>query len=118
MSIEELNHPAVPEIDAYDGHVEGGHKHGMTDKGYVVVAFLLALLTALEVSLTYLHLPGWIFMTALLGLMTAKFLTVVGRFMHLKFDNKIFSWLFYSGLILAVLVYSAALATFQFFQRS
>jgi cytochrome c oxidase subunit 4 len=36
--------------------------------------------------------------------------------MHLKFDNKIFSFMFYLGLILAVLVYSAALATFHFFQ--
>ena len=47
--------------------------------------------------------------------MAVKFVTVVSYFMHLKFDNRIFSWLFYSGLILAVLVYVAALCTFQFF---
>jgi cytochrome c oxidase subunit 4 len=35
--------------------------------------------------------------------------------MHLKFDNKIFSYLFYSGLILAVSVYIVALMTFRFF---
>jgi cytochrome c oxidase subunit 4 len=35
----------------------------------------------------------------------------------LKFDNKIFSWLFYAGLFLAIGVYVTALATFQFFLR-
>ena len=41
--------------------------------------------------------------------MAIKFLTVVSFFMHLKFDNKMFSCLFYSGLFLAVCVYVAAL---------
>jgi cytochrome c oxidase subunit 4 len=35
--------------------------------------------------------------------------------MHLKFDSKIFSFLFYTGLGLALFVYIAALATFKFF---
>jgi cytochrome c oxidase subunit 4 len=35
--------------------------------------------------------------------------------MHLKFDHKLFSFLFYTGLILAVSVFAAALATFHFF---
>jgi len=37
--------------------------------------------------------------------------------MHLKFDNKVFSWMFYAGLFLAVGVYVAALSTFHFFLR-
>ena len=51
----------------------------------------------------------------LLILMAIKFVSVVSVFMHLKFDNKIFSWCFYAGLILALAVYIATLATFQFF---
>ena len=35
--------------------------------------------------------------------------------MHLKFDNRLFSFLFYMGLVLAVGVYAVALATFHFF---
>jgi cytochrome c oxidase subunit 4 len=35
--------------------------------------------------------------------------------MHLKFDNKLFSYMFYSGLILAITVYVGALSTFKFF---
>jgi len=38
--------------------------------------------------------------------------------MHLKFDNKLFSYLFYSGLVLAIGVYVAFLATFHFFTGS
>ena len=50
--------------------------------------------------------------------MAPKFVTVVSYFMHLKFDNKIFSFMFYMGLMLAVVVYCAALATFHFFSPS
>ena len=103
--------------DHDSSHAEGHddtHGHGLTDIGYVKVALVLALLTALEVMLTYVDI-GAAFLPVLLILMAVKFVTVVSYFMHLKFDNRIFSWLFYSGLILAVLVYVAALCTFQFF---
>ncbi|CAB4870075.1 unannotated protein [freshwater metagenome] len=106
---------AAPGDDA--AHADGGHHehaHGLTDLGYVKVAIFLAVLTGMEVSLTYVHI-GAFFMPILLILMVVKFVTVVSYFMHLKFDNKIFSWLFYSGLILALGVYLAALCTFQFF---
>jgi cytochrome c oxidase subunit IV len=93
--------------------VAKGH-HAATDKQYVLVALILMVMTAAEVTLSYLDV-GWIFLPALLVLMTAKFLTVVSYFMHLKFDHKIFTFLFYMGLILAVSVYAAALATFHFF---
>ena len=65
-------------------------------------------------SLTYLDF-GAFFLPVLLILMAAKFFTVVSYFMHLKFDNQLFSFLFYMGLLLAVGVYAAALATFKFF---
>jgi cytochrome c oxidase subunit 4 len=48
-------------------------------------------------------------------LMVVKFVTVVSYFMHLKFDNKLFTYLFYSGLLLAISVYCGFLATFKFF---
>jgi len=50
-------------------------------------------------------------------LMVIKFVIVVSYFMHLKFDNKIFSYLFYAGLLLAVAVYCGFLATFKFFLK-
>ena len=81
---------------------------------YIVVALILAALTALETS-TYWIDFGPFFMPALLIMMTIKFFMVVMLFMHLKFDNRLFGLLFYAGLFLAVFVYIAALATFQFF---
>jgi len=52
---------------------------------------------------------------SLLIMMVVKFIIVVSYFMHLKFDNKLFSWVFYAGLILALTVYAIFLATFHFF---
>jgi len=83
---------------------------------YIKVAGALAVITALEVALYYLDLHSW-YMPILLTLMVIKFLTVVSVFMHLKYDNKLFSALFYSGLILALVVYTIALLTFRFFDR-
>ena len=96
--------------DHHDEHAE----HGMSVAGYVKVALILAALTALEVA-TYFVDFGPFFMPVLLILMVLKFFIVVSYFMHLKFDNKLFSFMFYSGLFLAIGVYVAFLATFKFF---
>jgi cytochrome c oxidase subunit 4 len=89
-------------------------EHGMSDAGYIRIAIILAAITALEVSTYYVDF-GVLFLPALLIMMVIKFVMVVSYFMHLKFDNKIFSFLFYAGLVLAVGVYAAFLATFKFF---
>jgi len=86
----------------------------MSNAGYVRIAFILAAITALEVSTYYVDF-GRLFLPALLIMMVIKFIMVVSYFMHLKFDNKLFSWIFYAGLILAIGVYCVALATFHFF---
>jgi cytochrome c oxidase subunit 4 len=86
----------------------------MTDAGYIKIAIILALITALEVSTYYVDF-GPLFMPSLIIMMLVKFVMVVSYFMHLKFDSKIFSFLFYTGLGLALFVYIAALATFKFF---
>lgn len=90
------------------------HEHGMTDAGYVKIAIILALITGLEVSTYYVDF-GPLFMPSLIIMMVVKFVMVVSYFMHLKFDSKIFSFLFYVGLGLALFVYITALATFKFF---
>jgi cytochrome c oxidase subunit IV len=93
--------------------VAKGH-HGATDKQYVIIAAILMVITGFEITISYVHV-GWVFLPALLIMMTAKFIIVVSFFMHLKFDHKLFSFLFYTGLILAVSVFATALATFHFF---
>ncbi len=92
-----------------------GHGHGLTDLGYVQVAAALAIITALEVLASYSDWLGGAFLPILIVLMIVKFFSVVLFFMHLRFDSKIFSALFYAGLFLAVGVYTVALFTFHFF---
>ena len=95
-------------------HAHSDEHHGASDKQYVIIALILAVLTAIEVSTYYIDF-GPLFMPTLFVLMTVKFIVVVSYFMHLKFDNKLFSYLFYAGLILAIAVYVGALSTFKFF---
>jgi cytochrome c oxidase subunit IV len=96
-----------------EGH--GGHKEH-SDLVYIQVAIALAVMTGIEVALSYAHI-GKLFLPLLLVIMAIKFITVVLFFMHLKFDNKLFSFLFWSGLVLALGVYIAALATMKFFVK-
>lgn len=90
--------------DDHDDHDE--HEHGLSDFGYIKVAILLAVLTAAEV-LIYFAPPGPLEVPLLLILMVLKFWIVVAYFMHLRFDSKIFTWLFVGGLVLAAAVYAA-----------
>ncbi|CAB4653564.1 unannotated protein [freshwater metagenome] len=89
-------------------------EHGMSDAGYIKIALILAAITALEVSTYYVDF-GPLFMPSLMIMMVVKFVMVVSYFMHLKFDSRIFSFMFYTGLGLALFVYITALATFKFF---
>jgi len=109
---------AHPENQAQEVHPHGGHddQHHWSDMQYIQLAFALAVITALEVSLSYLKDDfGKFFLPLLLIMMAVKFFAVVFYFMHLKFDNRLFGMLFYTGLALAIFVYCAALLTFHFF---
>lgn len=108
----------MTDTHAAHGHdtAHDSHEEHWSDWQYVKLAILLAVVTAVEVVLSYVKDDiGALFMPLLLGLMIFKFFAVVLFFMHLKFDNKLFSLAFYTGLILALGVYIAALLTFHFF---
>ena len=95
------------------GFSPGEHAHP-SDSVYIVVALVLAALTALEVGIYYLK-GGTVNTAALLVLMVAKFAIVVLFFMHLRFDSKIFRRLFVMGLALAGGIYTIVLFTFGIF---
>ena len=86
----------------------------MSNAGYVRIAVSLAAITALEVATYYVDF-GALFLPSLLIMMAVKFYIVVSFFMHLRYENKLFSWVFYAGLFLAMTVYGIFLATFHFF---
>lgn len=100
-----------------DDHSVDTHEHDHpSDRNYVVIALILAALTAIEILLFVLEddLPRGFVKLALIGLMIVKFWIVGAYFMHLKFDNKVLTQLFMFGLILAVIVYFIMLSAFEF----
>jgi cytochrome c oxidase subunit 4 len=52
-------------------------------------------------------------MVALAVLAIAKFVLVVGYYMHLKFDARLLTWLFVGGLVTAVAMISGLWALFN-----
>lgn len=89
-----------------------------SDVHYVRVAVFLAVMTAIEVALSYINgLNGLALVVPLLFIMGLKFGIVAAQFMHLKWDSKVLTWLFYAGVFLAVGVYVIALSTMLVFSR-
>jgi cytochrome c oxidase subunit 4 len=79
----------------------GEHAHPGA-KEYVMVAVVLAILTVIEVAVYYIEALRPALAPTLLTLGFVKFMLVVLFFMHLKFDNQLFSWLFTGGMVLAI----------------
>jgi cytochrome c oxidase subunit IV len=103
---------------ALEEHAEAEHGHDdhASDTLYIQVALGLAVLTGMEVAWPYIVDDGPILMWPLLIVMAIKFVIIAAFFMHLKFDSKVLTRVFYSGLFLAVGVYVIALTTFRIFE--
>jgi len=93
--------------------------HHPSEGQYVVIAGILAVLTGVEVTLSYLKIGGSQGITngALLVLAAIKFAMVAMFFMHLRFDKPVVRRLFVTGLVLAILVYIAYLLTLGVFVK-
>lgn len=86
------------------------HAHSHPSQAvYIRIALILTIITAVEVAIWYIdwfHDSGALVPT-LAVLSFAKFVTVVGYFMHLKFDDARYRYTFVSGLILAISIVAA-----------
>lgn len=107
MSTDTLSHDAA-HPDAHD------IEHGGGDSTYVWVAVFLAVLTAIEVALSYIHVARPLPELALIVVMIIKFVTVALYFMHLKYDPKMARRVFGFGMGVALLIYIGMLSTFHF----
>ena len=96
-----------------DGDLEVGVEHHPGPGQYVRVAIVLAVVTAIEVAVYYLDLPGPAMVAILVGLASIKFSLVVAYFMHLKFDSRLLRRVFLTGVILACIVFAIALFTMK-----
>ena len=78
---------------------------------YVKIGVALAFVTAVEVAIFYTDLSQGVLIALLLALSAVKFILVAMWFMHLRFDNRLFSGLFVGGLALAGAIFIVVLAT-------
>ncbi len=95
------------------------HEEHVAEKSYWIVFVVLAVLTAIEIAWSYIGLEGIALVVPLIVMMIIKFFIVAGVFMHLYFDlkfvnGKYFSIMFGFGLVLAIAVFLAVMASFDF----
>src|SRR2546425_10561695 len=95
---------------AEDGHA--GERAHPTAGVYLRVAAALVVLTVLEVGVFYVPAFHAVLVPVLLVLSAAKFTLVVMFYMHLKDDNKFFTFLFGGPLVIAIGVMVALLFPF------
>ena len=105
---------AVDSAHTTGAHVDASHAHP-GPRQYVMIAVILAIITAIEVGLYYVDLAKGLLITLLILLAGIKFTMVLMFFMHLKFDSKIFSWFFASAMAVAGVAFFVVLAMFRFF---
>jgi len=82
---------------------------------YVIVAAFLTVLTAMEVTVSYVHALRPVMVPVLLVLAAAKFALVVMFYMHLKFDRRAYGEVFLSELFFAAAVVFSLLMLFAAF---
>jgi cytochrome c oxidase subunit IV len=88
-----------------DGNARhGGDGHGShaSPAFYWAIGGILTVITAVEVAIFYIPFLDPVLVPSLLVLSAGKFLLVVMFFMHLKFDHRIFTGVFLSGMVLAM----------------
>lgn len=112
MTVTEAEHKETP----LEPHHRSHEKAHPPDRSYVVLAVVLAVITAAEVWTYFWDDPSTgVLVAALFPMMIAKFIIVAGWFMHLRYDNPVYRRVFVFGTLLAVAVYMVALTSMQFF---
>jgi cytochrome c oxidase subunit 4 len=96
---------------------EHGEAHGTqpahaTTGTYLRIALILVMITLIEVGVFYVPAFQGVLVPVLLVLSAVKFTLVVMFYMHLKFDNRFFAFLFGGPLLLAVAVVVSLLFIF------
>ena len=94
------------------GH-DAAHAGHPTAKTYIIIGVVLTIITAVEVAIFYIPALAGVLVPTLLLLSGLKFALVVMFYMHLKFDSKIFSSVFFAPMLLAVSVIIGLIIIFK-----
>ena len=98
------------------GHPPGHKEHPHPGaKEYLAIAVVLTVITAIEVAVFYIPQMHPVLVPTLLTMSALKFGLVAMFYMHLKFDHRLFSWLFVVPMALAVVVILALMKLFRVF---
>ena len=96
----------------HEGPQEASHPKPLT---YVIVAMTLAIITAIEVAIFYATGIGHAIIPVLVVLSAGMFALVAMFYMHLRYDARLFTVLFFGGLALAASVIIALMLLSNFF---
>ena len=100
--------------ETVDEGTEDHHPEHPSIGRYWQIALFLGIVTAVEIAIAYIpNINRGLLTTGLLVLGVVKFVSVVGWFMHLRFENKLMNRLFAIGLVLELGFFFVVLATFR-----
>ncbi len=117
MTLAEFRGVKKPEGEEHtgDGTAHAGLAHGERPHPgpleYAQIGAALAIVTAVEVTVYYIDALEGVLVPMLLVLSALKFSLVALWFMHLRFDNRLFSLFFVGGLALAFAIFMVVLAS-------
>ncbi len=93
-----------------EAHSEHTHP---TARFYVIVGVILTVITAMEVAVFYIQALHGVLVPLLVTLSATKFAMVVGFYMHLRFDDKLFTSVFVAPLVLGITVVISLIILFH-----
>ena len=96
---------------AHAAALESSHP---TPATYIRIAVILAAVTAVEVAVFYIEALRPFLAPILLTLSALKFGLVAAFYMHLRFDNRLYRYLFILGLFVATSILIALLAIHRY----
>jgi len=104
-------------MSEHETHEAHAHAHP-TAKKYVGIAIILTIITVIEVAIFYIPTMHPFLPPVLLSLSALKFALVAMFYMHLKFDSRLYSWVFVVPMCFATAIILALLGLFSMSHRS
>lgn len=80
---------------------------------FIQVAFILAIITGIEIVIIWMPLPGPLIFWSLILLSLYKFIAVIAYFMHLKWDQFFLTVLFTIGMVVGTGTVTALMLLFM-----
>lgn len=102
-------------VQGHEEQADMGVEHTHPGPGlYIKIGLILTIITAIEVSAFYI--PAWeqsaIYAPSMLFMSGIKFALVVMFYMHLKFDHRLFRFIFTGPFVIAIITIIALLFLF------